>query len=130
MDKLHDKLDLPKGHYHLHQAILAGLPASLIFDLAVELGQPAAQIAEWIGARSMSLDSMMPISSSEAFCRLVRALDSLGDLYESNLEGAISWLTTPNKVLAKERPVDLLATEAGGHAVQQAIHAIEHGLPV
>ncbi len=130
MDKLHDKLDLPKGHYHLHQAILAGLPASLISDLAVELGQPAAQIAEWIGARSMSLDSMMPISSSEAFCRLVRALDSLGDLYESNLEGAISWLTTPNKVLAKERPVDLLATEAGGHAVQQAIHAIEHGLPV
>ncbi|MBH3341589.1 DUF2384 domain-containing protein [Pseudomonas mendocina] len=130
MDKLHDKLDLPKGHYHLHQAILAGLPASLISDLAVELGQPTAQIAEWIGARSISLDSAMPISSSETFCRLVRALDSLGDLYESNLEGAISWLTTPNKVLAKERPVDLLATEAGGHAVQQAIHAIEHGLPI
>jgi hypothetical protein len=54
----------------------------------------------------------MPISSSEVFCRLVRALDSIGNLYESNQEGAISWLTTPNKVLAEERPVDLLATEA------------------
>ena len=128
MDKLYDKLDLPKGHYHLHRAILAGLPASLISDLAVELGQPTAQIAEWAG--ECSLDSAMPISSSEVFFRLVRALDSLGDLYESDREGAISWLTTPNKVLAEERPVDLLATEAGGHAVQQAIHAIEHGLPV
>jgi len=128
MDKLYDQLDLPKSHYRLHQAVLAGLPASLISDLALRLGQPTTQIAEWVGA--CSLDAAMPISSSEVFCRLVRALDSLGNLYESNQEGAISWLTTPNKVLAEERPVDLLATEAGGRAVQQAIHAIEHGLPV
>jgi uncharacterized protein (DUF2384 family) len=33
-------------------------------------------------------------------------------------------------VLANERPVELLATEAGTRAVQQAIHAIEYGLPV
>lgn len=33
-------------------------------------------------------------------------------------------------VLTNERPVDLLITEAGRHAAQQAIHAIEYGLPV
>lgn len=72
----------------------------------------------------------MPMPASEISCRLVHTLDSLWDLYEGNLEGALSWLTIPNKLLAQERPVDLLVTEAGGYAVQQAIHAIEHGLPV
>jgi len=32
MDKPYDKLGLPKGHYHLHRAVLTGLPVSLIAD--------------------------------------------------------------------------------------------------
>ena len=34
MDKLYDKLGLPKAHYRLHQALLTGLPVSLATDLA------------------------------------------------------------------------------------------------
>jgi hypothetical protein len=34
---LQEKLGLLKGHYYLHVAVLAGLPVSLISDLASEL---------------------------------------------------------------------------------------------
>lgn len=128
MEKLYDKLGLPKGHYRLHVAVLTGLPASLISDLAQALGRPPIQIGEWAGASSRS--AAMSLQASEVFCRLVGTLDALLELYEGDLEGALRWLTAPNVVLANERPVELLATEAGTRAVQQAIHAIEYGLPV
>lgn len=128
MGKLYDKLGLPRGHYHLHLAVLRGLPVSLITDLARELGQSPAQVAEWVGASSR--DTAISMTASEVFCRLVEILDALLDLYDGNLEGALNWLTTPNMVLANARPVDLVVTEAGKRAVQQAIHAIEYGLPV
>jgi hypothetical protein len=37
MSGLQEKLGLLKGHYYLHVAVLAGLPVSLISDLASEL---------------------------------------------------------------------------------------------
>ena len=48
MERLREKLDLPRGHYYLHVAVLAGLPVSLISDLASELERSPAQIAQWI----------------------------------------------------------------------------------
>ncbi|ASD11713.1 antitoxin Xre/MbcA/ParS toxin-binding domain-containing protein [Pseudomonas aeruginosa] len=128
MDKLYGKLGLPKGHYHLHRAVLTGFPVSLIFDLAQELGRPPTLVAEWIGASTHDTAMSMPVS--EVFCCLVETLDVLLDLYDGNLEDASHWLTAPHVMLANERPVDLLVTEAGGRAVQQAIHAIEYGLSV
>lgn len=128
MDKLYDKLGLPKGYYRLHRAVLAGLPVSLVADLARELGQSSAQVAKWVGASSRHAE--MSMRASEVFCRLVETLDVLLELYDGNLEGALHWLTTPNMALANERPVHLLITEAGRRAVRQAIHTIEYGLPV
>ena len=128
MDKLYDKLGLPKGHYYLHLAVLDGLPVSLIADLARELGHSPAQVAEWVGVSSR--DTAMSMNASEVFCRLVETSDALLELYDGNLETTLHWLTTPNLVLANARPVDLVITEAGKRAVRQAIHAIEYGLPV
>jgi uncharacterized protein (DUF2384 family) len=128
MDKLYDKLRLPKGHYRLHVALLTGLPASLVSDLAQELGRSPVQIEEWVGASSRN--AAMSLQASEVFCRLVETLDALLELYDGDLEGTLRWLTAPNMVLANELSVGLLVTEAGKRAAQQAIHAIEYGLPV
>ncbi|MBM3113623.1 DUF2384 domain-containing protein [Pseudomonas sp. PA-7-1E] len=127
MDKLYDKLGLPKAHYRLHQALLTGLPVSLATDLARELGLPLSQVTKWIGTSSRHVT--MPTRAGEVFCRLVETVDALLELHEGNLDGALCWLTSPNMVLANERPVDLLVTEAGKCAVLQTIHAIEFGLP-
>lgn len=128
MGMLHEKLGLPKGHYYLHVAVLAGLPASLVSDLASELERSPAQIAEWITVSPGS--AVMSIQAGEVFCRLIETLDALLELHEGDLGGTLRWLTTPNVVLSNEAPVELLVTEFGTRAVRQAIRAIEYGLPV
>ncbi|MBV6013982.1 MbcA/ParS/Xre antitoxin family protein [Pseudomonas aeruginosa] len=128
MGRLHEKLGLPKGHYYLHVAVLAGLPVSLISDLASELERSLEQIVEWVTASPGS--AVMSMQASEVFCRLIEILDALLELYEGDLDGALHWLTAPNVVLSNERPVELLVTEPGARAVRQAIRAIEYGLPV
>lgn len=128
MGRLHEKLGLPKGDYYLHVAVLTGLPASLVSDLACELGKSPSQVAEW--ATALPGSTVMSMLAGEVFCRLVDTLDALLELYDGNLEAALHWLTVPNMALANARPVELLVTEAGKRAVQHAIHAIEYGLSV
>ena len=128
MDRLHEKLGLPKSHYSLHVAVLSGLPMSLISDLAPELGRSPAQVAQWLAESPDS--TVMSVRAGEVFCRLVQILDALLALYNEDSGAALDWLTAPNVVLSNERSVDLLATEAGARAVRQAICAIEYGLPV
>ena len=72
----------------------------------------------------------MSARAGEVFCRLVETLDVLLVLHEGDLDGALSWLTSPVLTLASDRPIDLLATETGRRAVLQVIHALDHGLPV
>ncbi|CDM52116.1 antitoxin Xre/MbcA/ParS toxin-binding domain-containing protein [Pseudomonas aeruginosa] len=127
MGRLHEKLGLPKGHYYLHIAVLAGLPVSLISDLASELERSPEMIVEWVTASPGSV--VISMQAGEVFCRLVEILDALLELYEGDLGGALHWLTAPNVVLSNERPVELLVTELGARAVRQAIRAIEYGLP-
>ena len=128
MGMLHEKLGLPKGHYYLHVAVLAGLPISLISDLASELERSAEQIAEWVTASPDS--TVMSMQAGEVFCRLIEILDALLELHEGDLGGSLRWLTAPNVVLSNEKPVELLVTGFGTRAVRQAIRSIEYGLPV
>lgn len=128
MGRLHEKLGLPKGHYYLHIAVLAGLPLSLISDLARELERSPEQIADWVPASPDS--AVMSMQSGEVFCRLIEILDALLELHEGELGGTLRWLTAPNVALSNERPVELLVTGFGTRAVRQAIRAIEYGLPV
>jgi putative toxin-antitoxin system antitoxin component (TIGR02293 family) len=128
MGKLHEKIDLPSGHYYLHVAVLAGLPVSLISDLASELERSPEQIAEWVTASPDS--ALMSMQAGEVFCRLIEILDALLELHEGDLGGTLRWLTAPNAALSNERPIDLLVTESGTRAVRQAMRAIEYGLPV
>lgn len=128
MGRLREKLGLSKGHYYLHVAVLAGLPISLISDLATELDRSAAQIAEWVTAAPDS--TVMSMQAGEVFCRLIEILDALLELHEGDLGGSLRWLTAPNVVLSNDKPVELLVTGFGTRAVRQAIRSIEYGLPV
>lgn len=128
MQKLYDRLGLPRAYYRLHQAVLAGLPVTLVANLAHELGLPRMQVARWVGTSFRN--SVMSARAGEVFCRLLETLDALLELYDGDLDGALRWLTSPVLMLSSERPIDLLATEPGRRAVMQVIHAIEYGLPV
>ena len=98
-----------------YEAVLAGLPVSLISDLASELERSPAQIAQWITASPGS--AVMSIQAGEVFCRLIEILDALLELYDGDLGGALHWLTAPNVVLSNERPV-----EGVWGATEQKVH--------
>lgn len=59
-----------------------------------------------------------------------RDLGSYWKLHEGDRDGALRWLTSPVLTLASERLIDRLIAEPGRRALQQVIHALEHGLPV
>ena len=61
MQKLYDRLGLPKTHYRMHQAVLAGLPVSLVADLAHELGLPL--LSKFRAAYERGDDSELPSES-------------------------------------------------------------------
>jgi hypothetical protein len=84
VSKLFDKLDIPKGRYYLHLAVLAGLPVTLIADLTRELGRSPVQIAEWVGVSACG--ESMSVKENQVYCRLVGTLDVLLGLYDGNLE--------------------------------------------
>ena len=54
---------------------------------------------------------------------LVRAEDVLGDE-----DKAITWLTTPNRALGGEPPVQLLDSDLGAVSVDQVLGRLEHGV--
>ncbi|MBN0756795.1 hypothetical protein JTL99_36035, partial [Pseudomonas aeruginosa] len=85
MQKLYDRLGLPKTHYRMHQALLAGLPVTLVADLAHELGLRRTQVARWVGTSFRH--SVMSARTGEVFCRLVETLDALLELHEEDLDG-------------------------------------------
>lgn len=83
---------------------------------------------KWLGR--VATKGRLSILESETFFRLIETLDALTELFNGDLAGAVRWLKAPNVALANQRPVDLLLTEYGTHAVRQVAQAIEFGLPV
>lgn len=128
MEKLSDRLAMPKGGYHQHQAVLAGLPYQMIAGLADEIGVSPAQVAQWIGVKASS--SSLTALEGEALLRLVNVLDQLLEIQSGNVAAAIQWLSSPHVLLEGQHPISLLKTESGGRAVRQLLYAIEYGLPV
>jgi putative toxin-antitoxin system antitoxin component (TIGR02293 family) len=54
---------------------------------------------------------------------LVRTEEAIGDASRGR-----RWLAQPNRALGGERPLDLLDSDAGTHAVEQILGRIEHGV--
>lgn len=127
MKSLRACLGLPATNFQMHQALLQGLPVSLVADLAKALNLHRSLIAKWV--KTSFRHRTMSVQASETFYRLVETLDALIELHEGNIEEALRWLTSPVQTLARQRPVDLITTEPGRQAVMQVIHAIEYGLP-
>lgn len=127
MNSFRARLGLPATNFQMHQAILQGLPVSLIANLANDLNLHRSHIAKWVGTSFRH--HIMSVQASETLYRLVETLDALIELHEGDIEGALRWLTSPVQTLARQRPVDLITTEPGRQAVMQVIHAFEYGLP-
>ena len=122
-----------KNSEDLTRLIRKGLPASSITALAQKLQIGNSVLSRKLGipqrtlTRRLSEASLLTPAESDRTVRMARvyanAVEMIGD------EGrAIAWLSTPNRALGGERPLDQLDTDVGARVVEDILGRIAYGV--
>lgn len=122
-----------KNSEDLTRLIRKGLPAGSITALAQKLQIGNSVLSRKLGipqrtlTRRLSEASLLTPAESDRTVRMARvfanAVEMIGD------EGrAILWLTTPNRALGGERPLDQLDTDVGARVVEDILGRIAYGV--
>lgn len=117
----------------LAQLIRKGLPAGSVSALAERLHIGNAALSGKLGipqrtlTRRLSQSALLTPSESDRTVRVARiyasAVEMIGDEQK-----AISWLTSPNRALGGERPLDQLDTDTGARMVEDILGRIAYGV--
>ena len=113
--------------------IRAGLPVGSVSALAEQLHLGNNVLSLKLGipqrtlTRRLSSASLLTPAESDRTVRVARlyahAIEMLGDK-----EKAIEWLSTPNRALGGERPLDQLDTDLGARGVEDILGRIAFGV--
>lgn len=117
----------------LARLVREGLPAETITVLADKLHLGNGVLSRKLGipqrtlTRRLSQASVLTPAESDRTVRMARiyatAIDMIGDE-----EKATAWLSTPNRALGGERPLDLLDTDTGARMVEDVLGRIAYGV--
>jgi putative toxin-antitoxin system antitoxin component (TIGR02293 family) len=117
----------------LTQLIRKGLPAGSITALAAKLHIGNSVLSRKLGipqrtlTRRLSQALLLTPAESDRTVRIARvcahAVEMIGDE-----EKAVEWLSTPNRALGGERPLDQLDTDVGARAVEDILGRIAYGV--
>ncbi|MDQ6924999.1 MAG: DUF2384 domain-containing protein [Candidatus Eremiobacteraeota bacterium] len=124
-------VNLPQSGYELAQSIRDGVSYKVWLELR-RIGYSAAELGTVVGisqktiSRKLQAHERLDIVEGDRTMRLAHvtldAAQAFGDL-----DKAMRWLRKPNRVLAGEKPIDLITTEPGASLVNQALGVIEYG---
>lgn len=117
----------------LAQLVRKGLPASSVNALAGKLHIGSSLLSRKLGipqrtmTRRLSQASVLTPAESDRTVRMARvyanAVEMIGDQ-----EKAIEWLSTPNRALGGEKPLDQLDTDMGARMVEDILGRIAYGV--
>jgi putative toxin-antitoxin system antitoxin component (TIGR02293 family) len=117
----------------LTRLIRKGLPAGSVSALAGKLHVANSVLSRQLGipqrtlTRRLSEALLLTPAESDRTVRMARvyanAVEMIGDE-----EKAISWLSTPNRALGGERPLDQLDTDTGARVVEDVLGRIAYGV--
>ena len=117
----------------LAQLVRTGLPASSVSALAERLHLGSGVLSRKLGipqrtlTRRLSQALLLTPAESDRTVRMARvyanAVEMIGDE-----EKAIEWLSTPNRALGGERPLDQLDTDTGARVVEDILGRIAYGV--
>jgi putative toxin-antitoxin system antitoxin component (TIGR02293 family) len=118
---------------HLVRQIEAGLPFKALESLAALSGLPVTWIASTIGIPERTLArrkaaGKFAADESERLLRISAMFEKAVELFEGDVAGAVTWLTTPKRALAYQTPLVYSRTELGGREVENLIGRLEHGV--
>jgi len=122
---------LQQSGHELAQSIRDGISYKVWLELR-RIGFSVAELAAVVGisektiSRKQQAHERLDIVEGDRTMRLAQvtldAAQAFGDLGK-----AMRWLRKPNRVLAGEKPIDLVITEPGAALVNQALGTIEYG---
>lgn len=113
------------------RAIAAGLPARAVRDLVADPAVTMADVARVVGPRRtidrrLKEDTRLSPEESDRFARFVAVLDLAAGVF-GDRAAAMRWLGSPKARLGDERPIDLLASDAGTRLVEEMLEQARHG---
>jgi putative toxin-antitoxin system antitoxin component (TIGR02293 family) len=113
--------------------IEAGLPFKTLKSLAALSGMPVTVIASTVGipertlARRKAGGRFAP-DESERLLRISTVFEQAVELFEGDVAGAVTWLTSPKRALGDRTPLAYSRTEVGAREVESLIGRLEHGV--
>lgn len=117
----------------LARLVREGLPANSITALAHKLHLGNTVLSRKLGipqrtlTRRLSRGSLLTSAESDRTVRMARlyaiAVEMIGDQ-----EKAIEWLSTPNRALGGEKPLNQLDTDMGARMVEDILGRIAYGV--
>jgi putative toxin-antitoxin system antitoxin component (TIGR02293 family) len=118
---------------HLVSRIERGLPFKALESLAAISCLPVSLIAQVLGipertlARRKAAGRLAP-DESERLLRVAIVFEKAVDLFEGDVAGAVTWLTSPKKALGHQSPLMYSRVEPGAREVENLIGRLEHGV--
>ena len=117
----------------LARLVREGLPASSVTALAEKLHVGNGVLSGKLGipqrtlTRRLSRASLLTPAESDRTVRVARVYANAIKMIGDN-EKAIEWLSTPNRALGGERPLDQLDTDTGARMVEDILGRIAYGV--
>lgn len=124
-----DPMDTPR----LVERVEQGLPYSSLERLRENVGLSRDEISELVQIRPRTLDrrkkeGRLHPDESDRLLRASRVFGQAIALFEGGAEGAMRWLSSPQRALGGAVPLEMARTEIGAREVEGLIGRLEHGV--
>lgn len=124
-----DYFDLPS----IVKAIEKGFTWKTFERFVDNLGLPAEQLADVLGIPRRTLarrkvEGRLKSDESDRLLRLARVYGNALDLFDSDRNAAVLWLTDDNIALGGVAPLEYARTEVGADEVENLVGQIQHGI--
>jgi putative toxin-antitoxin system antitoxin component (TIGR02293 family) len=127
-------LGLPVGNTaKVVQRVRMGFPYAALVHFQKTSGLPVGSIADLIRIPQRTLmrrkaKGRLSSEESERLLRLSGVFEKAVELFEGDTDAARRWLTTSNRELDNQSPLDFTRTEIGAREVEDLIGRLEYGV--
>ena len=131
-----ESLGLSRNLVEAHMCIISGMSPEVVTRLAGLLGLTPRTTCQLVGIlpgtlayRIRSTAHLSPEQGARVYW-VVQVLDAAIQLFDGDVDGALTWMEQPARGLRGERPIDLLTTAMGAEAVTSLVNQIQHGVVI
>jgi len=117
----------------LAERVEEGFPVKSFLRLQRTLRMGSSDLARIVNitmrtlARRKATGHLEP-DESDRLLRVASMYKAALDLFESDQEAALAWLSRPNRALNGKTPLHLATTDVGAREVERLITRLEHGV--